>query len=71
MIHEFLFLPTFRYNAVGHFKLCVSFLGGSILFGQSITPFGMGGLVLALVGLSWYSRIKYQESLLLPSDIIE
>jgi len=50
------------YNVLGHFKLCVITIGGIILFREDANQQKILGVIMALVGIIWYSLLKVQLS---------
>merc|ERR1711892_84604 len=50
------------YNFFGHFKFCSTMLGGYFIFHDSITLNQGFGIVLTLVGVFGYSRLKFLEN---------
>jgi len=50
------------YNFFGHFKFCSTMIGGFFLFGDTITANQGVGIVLTLIGVFSYSRIKFKEN---------
>jgi len=50
------------YNAVGHFKLCVVILGGFVLFGTEVTYPNLGGIIITVSGLIYYTHVKLQAT---------
>jgi solute carrier family 35 protein E3 len=60
------------YNFFGHFKFCATLLGGFFIFGNTITTNQGVGIILTLIGVFSYSRLKFKEnkerSLSLPTQ---
>lgn len=50
-------------NVVGYFKTVLVFVGGIILFTSAISAKNLLGVFLTLVGVAWYSYVKYKMSL--------
>ena len=50
------------YNVLGHFKLCVVTIGGTILFNEDTNPRKVLGVAVALVGITMYTYWKLQTS---------
>jgi len=50
------------YNVLGHFKLCIITVGGIILFNEDANEEKLFGVVMALVGIIWYSVLKMNIS---------
>ena len=46
------------YNVLGHFKLCVIIASGFLLFGDSLTPKVALGVLITLVGIVYYTKLK-------------
>ncbi|RNF09194.1 solute carrier family 35, member E3 [Trypanosoma rangeli] len=46
------------YNVLGHFKLCVILILGTILFGDSMDAKRIVGVVMTLAGVFWYTHLK-------------
>ena len=46
------------YNVLGHGKLCVILLSGYLLFGDAYTAKNLIGVLMAVVGIVWYTHLK-------------
>lgn len=49
---------SLTYNIVGHLKTVTILTGGVFLFGDSMTLSKVSGVVLAMVGIAWYSHMQ-------------
>ena len=49
------------YNVVGHFKLCLIVFLGFIIFQYPVDLRNVGGILVTLAGVFWYSYIKLQK----------
>ena len=52
---------SLTYNVVGHIKTVIILTGGVIFFGDSMSMKKFGGIVVAFIGILWYSKIKLEE----------
>ena len=50
------------YNVLGHFKLCVVTIGGTLFFKEDTNPRKVAGVAVALVGITMYTYWKLQTS---------
>eukprot|EP01084_Bolivina_argentea_P054386 99754_1 len=50
------------YNVLGHFKLCVVTIGGTLIFNEDTNPRKIAGVAIALVGITMYTYWKLQSS---------
>ena len=50
------------YNVLGHFKLCVVTIGGTLFFNEDTNPRKIGGVAIALIGITMYTYWKLQTS---------
>jgi len=46
-------------NVVGYFKTCMVFLGGILMFATKYTVQNIIGISVTLVGVAWYTTVKY------------
>ena len=46
------------YNVLGHFKLCIIIVLGFVVFKDPIVAKNVLGILIALIGVFWYSHIK-------------
>lgn len=53
---------SLTYNVVGHVKTIIILAGGVIFFGDSIGKKKLGGIMVAMGGIIWYSQIKLEEA---------
>ncbi|KPI89737.1 hypothetical protein ABL78_1117 [Leptomonas seymouri] len=61
------------YNVLGHFKLCVILSLGFLAFGDRLTYRVLLGIVLTLIGIFWYTKLKMVETVSAKpeSEVIE
>jgi solute carrier family 35, member E3 len=50
------------YNVLGHGKLCVILISGYTLFGESFNGKNIVGVILAVIGIVWYTHLKLSSS---------
>ena len=50
------------YNVLGHFKLCVVTIGGTLIFNEDTNPRKITGVAVALFGITMYTYWKLQTS---------
>ncbi|GAB4823538.1 hypothetical protein N2152v2_010584 [Parachlorella kessleri] len=53
---------SLTYNVVGHIKTVLILSGGVVFFGDTMPAKKLGGILVAMLGIVWYSQIKLQES---------
>lgn len=53
---------SLTYNVVGHIKTVLILSGGVLFFGDAMPPKKIGGILIAMMGIVWYSQIKLSES---------
>lgn len=49
---------SLTYNVVGHLKTVIILTGGCIMFGDDMPPRKLIGVLIAMVGIVWYSQIQ-------------
>lgn len=53
---------SLTYNVVGHVKTVIILTGGVVFFGDAMPSKKLGGILVAMCGIVWYSQIKLQEA---------
>lgn len=49
------------YNMVGHIKFCLTTLGGFLIFKEPMTLLQIVGVLLTLIGVSYYAHVKVRK----------
>ena len=49
---------SLTYNIIGHIKTVVILAGGVLIFGDSMSVSKVAGVVIAMLGIAWYSRMQ-------------
>jgi len=55
------FFHLFRFQVLGHFKTVLVFVIGVMLFDSNISIQNIVGIIFALLGVFWYSKIQIDE----------
>ena len=53
---------SLTYNVVGHVKTVIILTGGVVFFNDAMPVNKMGGIVVAMIGIVWYTQVKLEES---------
>lgn len=53
---------SLTYNVVGHVKTVIILAGGVVFFGDTMSQNKLGGIMVAMGGIIWYTQIKLQEA---------
>ena len=53
---------------MGHLKTVIILAGGFVLFDEKMPAKKLGGVLLALLGIVWYSGLKMQKASALPAQ---
>ena len=49
---------SLTYNIVGHVKTVIILAGGVLIFGDSLSVSKAAGVVIAMIGIAWYSHMQ-------------
>ena len=50
------------YSVLGHLKICLGLVGGTLIFAEPISALRLAGIAMALLGISWYTWVKHSAS---------